>query len=233
MRLGRVFGVATLLVAAAPLFYLLVALLLGLLPVNADWRPTPAVAGGVPVYLRTNGVHADLVLPAGAPHDFAVEFPRHSIVDRARVPAERPLDWLAFGWGDRDFYLNTPTWADLEAGTAWRALTAQGPSAMHVEYLARPEDYAVQVLWLSPAEYERLITYVRRHFRRDAAGAPIRIEHPGYGPRDVFFEGEGSYSAIMTSNEWVRRALAQTGVRTARWAPFDPALFWQAARAMR
>jgi hypothetical protein len=35
---------------------------------------------------------------------------------------------------------------------------------------------------------------------------------------------------VLTSNEWVRRGLAQAGVRTARWAPFDRALFWHAER---
>jgi len=30
-------------------------------------------------------------------------------------------DWLAFGWGDKGFYLNTPTWADLKFSTAVKA----------------------------------------------------------------------------------------------------------------
>ncbi|MCU0952833.1 MAG: DUF2459 domain-containing protein [Burkholderiaceae bacterium] len=137
------------LLLAAPLAYLLAALVLGLLPVNADWRPTPEERGGVPVYLRTNGVHADLVLPVQAPHDFTHLFPRAALIDLAREPSLLPFNWIAFGWGDRGFYLNTPTWADLDAVTAWRALTAQGPSAMHVEYLRRPEDYEVRLLWLS------------------------------------------------------------------------------------
>ena len=220
---------------AAPLLYLGFAVLLGLMPVNADWRPTPAQAGGVPVWLRTNGVHADLVLPARWPGDdaldFTREFPPATLIDLRREGSIERHEWLAFGWGDRGFYLNTPTWADLDLGTAWRALATEGPSAMHVEYLRRPQSYDARVLWLGRDEYARLAAYVRAGFRRDATGAPIRIDHPGYFATDAFFEGEGSYSLVLTSNDWVRRGLQQAGVRTARWAPFDRALFWQLRQA--
>jgi uncharacterized protein (TIGR02117 family) len=216
-----------------PLAYIGCAAILGLPPVNGGWQPMPAHRGGVPVFLRTNGVHADLVLPARSPHDFTREFPRSVVIDLRREPAAESFEWIAFGWGDRGFYLNTPTWADLDAGTAWRALTARGPSAMHVEYVRRPEAYDARSLWLRADEYARLVAYVRAGFRRDAAGAPIRIEHPGYIATDAFYEGVGSYSPVLTSNEWVRRGLAKAGVRTARWAPFDSALLWHAERAAR
>jgi uncharacterized protein (TIGR02117 family) len=221
------------LLLALPLAYLGCALVLGLLPVNADWRPTDEAQGGVPVWLRTNGVHADLVLPARGPYDFTREFPRVALIDLQREPSLLPFNWIAFGWGDRAFYLNTPTWADLDVAISWRALTAQGPSAMHVEYVRRPEDYDARLLWLNEDEYARLVAYVRSGFSRDARGGPIRIDHPGYFATDAFYEGVGRYSAVLTSNEWVRRGLAQAGVRTARWAPFDRALLWQATAAMR
>jgi len=218
---------------ALPATYLAAAAILGLLSDNGDWRPTPQGQGGIPIWLRTNGVHADFVLPAQSPHDFSREFPRTELIDLKREQSILPFTWIAFGWGDRAFYLNTPTWADLDAGTAWRALTAQGPSAMHVEYVRQPERYDVRKLWLGDDEYARLVAYVRSGFRRDAGGAPVRIDHPGYFATDAFFEGTGSYSAVLTSNDWVRRGLAQAGVRTARWSPFDRALLWQAQRAGR
>ena len=222
---------------AGPLLYLGFAVLLGLMAANADWRPTSPQAGGVPVWLRTNGVHADLVLPAHWPasdvFDFTREFPPAALIDLKREGSIERHEWIAFGWGDRGFYLNTPTWADLDLGTAWRALATEGPSAMHVEYLRRPQSYDARALWLSPDEYARLVAYVRAGFRRDPAGAPLRIDHPGYFATDAFFEGEGSYSPVLTSNDWVRRGLQQAGVRTARWAPFERALFWQLEQAGR
>lgn len=31
------------------------------------------------------------------------------------------FNYIAFGWGDKGFYLDTPTWADLKFSTAFKA----------------------------------------------------------------------------------------------------------------
>lgn len=210
----------------APLAYLLLAVGLGLVPVNRGWTPTPPAAGGVTIWLRTNGVHAELVLPAASPYHWRAELPPEDVVDAERLARAPALEWIAFGWGDRAFFIQTRTWADLRIGTALSALLGLGPAAMYVEYLARPQDYRAQRIDLSAAEYARLVAALRAGFARDAAGRPIRIDDPAYFDTDAFFEGTGRYTAWLTCNEWIRRALAQAGVRTAAWAPFERALFW-------
>lgn len=211
---------------AVPAAYLLLALVLGLLPINPEFRPTPAVEGGIGIYLRTNGVHADLVLPASGPHDWHAEFPPPSIVGAARLADPATQRWIAFGWGDREFYVHTRTWRDLRPATAAMALLGLGTGAMHVEYLAEPRHYRVQRIDVSAAQYRALVAAVQAGFRRGADGAPRRIDTPGYFDTDAFYEGTGRYTLVLTSNEWVRRALAGAGIRTATWAPFDAALFW-------
>lgn len=224
--MGRWLLRAALALVAVPLSYLLLALVLGVWPVNRDFAPTPAQTGGVGIYLRTNGVHAELVFPAAAPFDWRPEFPVASVVDPARARAADTLRWIAFGWGDRDFYLHTPTWRELRAGTVVVALFGLGSGAMHVEYLAQPLAYRAQRIDLHPDQYRRLVAAVRAGFRRDAEGRPLRIDAPGYFGTDAFYEGTGRYTFWFTCNEWVRRTLARAGVRTAVWAPFDTALFW-------
>ena len=204
----------------------MLALVLGLLSVNGGFRPTAPASGGVRIYLRTNGVHAELVLPAFAPHDWRAEFPPEQVVDAERLAAGPRLEWLAFGWGDRDFYIRTRTWRDLRPGTTAVALLGLGRSAMHVEYLVRPQDYRVQRIDLSDAQYGALVEALRAGFARDVHGEPLRIDDPGYFDTDAFYEGTGRYTIRLTCNEWIRRALAHAGVRTAVWAPFDEALFW-------
>ena len=217
---------AALALAAVPLSYLLIALPLGLLPVNRDFRPTPPERGGISVYLRSNGVHADLVLPASWPHDWRDELPLASVIDVRRVAAPASLRWIAFGWGDRGFYVQTRTWRDLRAGAVTVALLGLGPAAMHVEYLARPQDYRVQRIDLDLHQYRALVAALREGFQRAPNGSPRRIDAPGYFATDAFFEGTGRYTLWLTCNEWIRRALASAGVRTAVWAPFDVALYW-------
>jgi uncharacterized protein (TIGR02117 family) len=212
---------------AVPAAYLLLAVVLGLLPVNRDFRPTPPEAGGVTVYLRSNGVHAERGLPAASPYDWRQQLPPAEVVDAARLASSPALGWIAFGWGDRDFFIRTRTWRDLRPGTAFSALLGLGPAAMHVEYLARPQDYRAQRIDLNPAQYRRLVDGLRAGFAGDAAGRPRRIDDPGYFDTDAFYEGTGRYTLWLTCNEWIRRVLAGAGVRTSAWAPFEVALFWQ------
>jgi len=211
---------------AVPLVYLLLAVILGLLPVNRDFRPTPPEAGGVTVYLRTNGVHAELVLPAAAPYDWRTELPPGEVVEAARLASPPDLTWIAFGWGDRDFFIRTRTWGDLRPASAASALLGLGPAAMYVEYIARPQDYRARRIDLDAAQYRRLVAGLRAGFARDAAGRPRRIDDPGYFDTDAFYEGTGRYTFWLTCNEWIRRVLAGAGIRTAAWAPFEVALFW-------
>ena len=212
-------------VAAAPLALLLLYLLAtvagGLIAINRD---RPLVATGINVYILSNGIHTDVVVPV-----------RTDIIDWSRILPGWDLaialglhDYLAFGWGDRDFYLNTPSWNDLHLSTALKALTGLDASVLHVEAMPRP-------LWgpdsrlivLTPEEYRHLADYLAASFLRDAAGAPVAIADAHYNANDGFFEATGHYSMLFTCNEWTRRALAAAGVRVPAWSPFGQALFFQ------
>jgi uncharacterized protein (TIGR02117 family) len=205
---------------AVLLVYLLLALVLGLVPVNRNFAES---TDGIAIYLRTNGVHAEIVVPTQAAGvDWSVDHPPQHF---RRVAA--PLPWVAFGWGDRDFYLSTPTWRELRFRTAFVALSGLGQGAMHVEYLARPEAYASQRVRVSAAQYDKLVAYLRGSFRRDEQGRPIRIDAPGYFDTDAFYEAIPVYIFWFTCNDWVRRGLIESGLRAPAWSPFDRPLFWQ------
>ena len=113
--------------------YILLAGAAGAIAVNREFRPTPVAAGGIAIYLRTNGFHADIVVPTDSgDQDWSAWFPPSDM--RA---TERPTAWIAFSWGDRAFMLETPTWRDIRLGTSLRALAGLGMGAMHVEYVRR------------------------------------------------------------------------------------------------
>ena len=199
--------------------YVAVALVLAAVPRNLDFVESN---DGIPVYVRTNGVHAELILPTRNPaFDWSTEFP----VGHMRALAA-PTEWIAFGWGDRGFMVNTPTWSDLRLGTAVVALSGLGDGAMHVEYIETPTAYKSRRIRISAAEHERLVAYIRASFVRDADGRVRRIDAPGYFETDAFYEAVPSYAFWYTCNEWTRRALAAAGIRTAVWAPFDTAVLY-------
>src|SRR5690606_22158956 len=84
----------------------------------------------ITIYILTNGVHTDIVCPI-----------QSEIINwNEIVPFENTLsqrndsEFVAFGWGDKGFYLDTPTWADLKFSTAFKAAFWLGDSAMHVTF---------------------------------------------------------------------------------------------------
>jgi uncharacterized protein (TIGR02117 family) len=199
--------------------YVAIALVLAAVPRNLDFVESH---DGIPVYVRTNGVHAELILPTRSPaFDWSAEFP--AVHMRALAA---PTEWVAFGWGDRGFMLNTPTWSDLDPKTAVVALSGLGAGAMHVEYIETPTAYKSRRIRISAAEYERLVAYIRASFVRDTDGRVRQIDAPGYFETDAFYEAVPTYTFWYTCNEWTRRALVATGIRTAMWAPFDTAVLY-------
>jgi uncharacterized protein (TIGR02117 family) len=207
---------------AVPARYLLGALAGSLIPVNSAWVEPD---DGVTIYLADNGVHADLILPANARGlDWRPLVPRSDFAD---VPTN--ATWVAFGAGERRVYLETPTWADLSLKTAFVALTG-GERVMHVEWVDDPA-YAAREVHLTPEQYRRLWASIRAGFKLDANGRPIRIDHPGYGPRDAFYEGVGKANAIHTCNQWAAGRLRLAGVEAPLWSPFVNGLTWRYRKA--
>ncbi len=75
-------------------------------------------------FLSSNEVHVDLILPI-------------SELDSNFVKTLQPIDgarFVAFGWGDRGFYLETPSWEDLKYSTVFKALFLYSPAVMHVSF---------------------------------------------------------------------------------------------------
>lgn len=206
---------------AVPVIYLLVALALAMVP--AGGRP-PRSGEGVTVYVASNGFHTDLFLPIQAYDiDLSLAFPpRHF-----REP-DLEATYLSFGWGDRAFYLNTPTLQDMQFSTTVAALAGYGRTAMHVGLHFEPrEGENVKRLVLTEARYRRLVDWLRGWIDPDASGRPQVIPDAGYGGHDAFYEAVGSYGIILTCNEWLRRGLEHVGIRTSLWSPLPFGIMWK------
>jgi uncharacterized protein (TIGR02117 family) len=144
-----------------------------------------------------------------------------------REPA-RAGPYLAIGYGNRNFYLDTPTWADLSLPTALSAAFGQGPGLVHVEHepIPRP-DADHRPITLSKDQYRRLAAHIRASFDIDAQGRSRPLLGHGYGPVDVFYEARGSYNAYRTCNEWTGEVLRRAGVKTGLWTPLSESIMWR------
>jgi uncharacterized protein (TIGR02117 family) len=213
-RAGRWLGNALLALAALIVGYGAAGLVGGAIPANAGWRPP---AAGVTIFVETNGVHTDLVLPvAAAGVDWRDLVRPEDIAD----PRYAGYDHLAFGWGEAKFYLETPTWADVRPGTVLRAALGSDHTLVHVEHIPAPETGSeARRIVLRPEEYRRLGAFIRASFAPARPGARPRVFR-GYGDYDAFYSGTGRYDAVMTCNAWTGAALRAAGVRVGLWTPF-------------
>lgn len=202
-------------------FYFTAALFLMHTPAHAGFEETP---GGVPVYVYSNGEHADIVLPA-----------QHAGMDWKKIVSpgdvskpDSAFAWMAIGWGDKGFYLNTPTWADLKASTALKAAFWMSSSAMHVTWRKNapvPGAKCRRVL-VSEEQYKRLCAYINNTFDHDASGKTMYIKATTYGYTDAFYEAKGCYNLFKTCNVWAGNALRDAGINTGIWTPLDESVFY-------
>jgi uncharacterized protein (TIGR02117 family) len=209
--------------AAGGVFFLLaalLALLVGLIPANRDFRQAE---GGIDIYVLSSGVHTDIIVPTVTDRrDWNEMLP---VTDFAAV--DQPASYLQFGWGDRAFYLETPTWADVKASTVVRAMFWSSATVMHVEHVGEPmESDTCRRLSLSQAQYEQLATQLADGFARSESGGVRRIPGASYGLRDAFYEATDSYHLLSTCNCWTGRMLRGAGVRCGIWTPTTWSVMW-------
>ena len=215
IRFRRVLRRLGILVAALAAFYGLLCLI-GLWPVNRNFQPT---RDGVEIFVTSNGVHTDFVLPVQyGEHDWREMFPAEHFAEHSG--GDDP--YVGFGWGDLGIYLETPTWVDLKASTAVKAVFWPTPSVMHVTYCLRPTEHAdCRRLVLSPDQYRQLREFIVASFKPDARGAVQAIPGVHYpGMTDAFYPARGRYHLLNTCNCWTGDGLRRIGAPTSLWTPF-------------
>jgi len=167
------------------------------------------------VYVWSNGVHLDLIIPRD---ELAPEL-------LAKLDLPKWVKYAAFGWGDKEFYINTPTWADVKFTPTFNALFTNSQSALHVVWYPDRNPKWISVP-LCEQQMNRIREYVGSSFEKDTAGQFQEVYAAGYTDRDKFYLAQGNFSVFRTCNQWVNQALKQAGVRTAVWSPFDKGVLY-------
>ncbi|MDO4427419.1 MAG: TIGR02117 family protein [Moraxella sp.] len=181
-------------------------------------QPTTNNEPTLDIYLISNGIHTDFVLPTTTPmHDWTQTFlPTHTKNGQKDA-------WTPIGWGDREFYLNTPTWADLTLKTAVNALSGLSHSAIHTSYesdLTVKSCQKCRKITLTYAQYQRLIAYILHSLPNQHQP----IAHAHYADNDAFYPAMGSYNLFFTCNSWVNEGLKKADIKTALWTVTDHGL---------
>jgi uncharacterized protein (TIGR02117 family) len=212
---GRaIWGVVLALAALAMLIgsYVAAAAVGGAIPANPGWHQAES---GVRIYVADNGIHTDLILPADVAGVRWDDLIRPEDLADPRMAAQ---SHLVFGWGDRDFYLNTPTWGDVSPWRVARAMAGAGRTVLHVAHAPAPRPANdIRAITLTQEEYQRLAAFVRATFATGTDGRVASVH--GYGGYDAFYDAKGGYSVLNTCNAWTGAALRAAGVRVGTWTP--------------
>jgi len=188
-------------------------LLVGLMPVNNDFHPTK---DGVEIYISSGNIHADIIVPiSNSVIDWRGEFPPETF-----LKATDDATHACFGWGDKGFYLDTPTWGELKVSTAINAMLLPSDSCLHITFsLAKLYSKNSKPVRISEDQYAKLVDFIMRAFKTDVDGRKIQIAGQAYAKNDAFFEAYGSYHALYTCNSWVGQAVKLTGIRVPLFTP--------------
>lgn len=198
--------------------YLLAAFIGAIIPVN---NPRIAPGEDVEIFVQTNGLHADIVMPI-----------RNEYYDwEEKLPLSREvrgnITYIAIGWGEKNFYLNTPTMSDLTFPTLVKALLIPSEAAMHVEYRRyKPvvrED--ISRVMISREMYLELVDYILDYFVIEN-GEPRIYPDAGYHEYDDFYAAHGKYHMFWTCNNWTNTGLKTIGVKNSLWTPMDWGVFF-------
>lgn len=202
------------------LLYLGCAWAFSRLTIKSEKHPNPDVT----VYILGNGVHTDIVMPVKTDcKDWS-----QSILYKNTRNNDTTLQYLAIGWGDKGFYLKTPTWADLKFSTAFNAAFGLSTAAMHATfYKSLKEGDECIKLDIDKEQYQRLITFIENSLQTDSLGQPIVIPtEMRYNKDDAFYEARGRYSLFHTCNTWTNNALKACGQKACWWTPFEDGIFY-------
>ncbi|CAN5345384.1 TIGR02117 family protein [soil metagenome] len=202
--------------------YQILIFLLSTIPVNRNFSPAD---NGIEIVVGTNNVHTEIILPV---ENELFNWRKLIPLDHFQG-VDTSYHYMAIGWGDKGFYINTPTWDDLSLGIAMNALFLPSEAAIHITYIPTPPRFSPDYVSvrITESQYQKLLDYILPYFRTDPHGAIIPIPDAAFLYNENFFEALGEYTFLNTSNNWTNRALRRTGIRTALWSPLDAPIIHQ------
>jgi len=160
------------------------------------------------VYILYNEMHSDIILKID---DLDKSFKEH-----LKDVVQNREGYLAFGWGDRETYLNTPTWDDMKLSTTFNALFVDTPSVLHVHFYKEVKRFKnLKTVWLSKGQKKLLITTVLKSFDMSEGS------NKGYGKNDFFYPSVYRYNLFNTCNTWTGDRLRDANISVSYWTPLS------------
>jgi len=187
-----------------PLLYFITAFLFSYFPSSSTTLHNSEKV----IYLSYNDTHSDIILSLQQ-----VPPKYHHFFETIH---QNKKGYFLFGWGDKETFLNTPTWDDLQVSTALKALFINTPSVMHVQYFSTLKRLRhVKSIQLSNEQVEHVIQNIFSSFDFS------KKAYHGYGRNDLFYNSPYPYNLFNTCNTWTGDQLRHAGVSMSYWTPLS------------
>lgn len=191
-----------------------------------QWQIPPSPDCRFTIYVTSDGMHTNFFVPVRTTiYDWSQQ------LDLEAIGSDPAADYryLQFGWGDRIFYMGTPSWQEVQLTNALRALFYwRNTSAMFVKgHTAAPQpgNETVTCLHLSQTDYLALMRFLQATFQTDAQGQVERLGS-GQDGQSSFYAATGFYSIFNTCNSWTADGLRAAHVNTPVWGGLAAPIMW-------
>ena len=183
------------LILIIPIGYLLIALLLTYITVNDEVNKEMTEET---IYLKSNGIHLDIILPSSCISGLS-----------------KDSKYVAVGWGDKDFYLKTPSFKDLTVSIAFKALFLKSETLIHLTTYNK-----VKNNWVEIAVTKEQLIEISNQINEQFDVTNLSVIKGNYS-NDFFYKAKGSYSCFFTCNSWVNSILKKANLKACIWTPFS------------
>lgn len=190
-----------------PVVYILISLILTFIPINTK---EGNFEKNKSVYLSSNGIHLNIIIAKDQLDPKLLDGLKYFKND----------NYFAFGWGDRNFYLNTPTWGDLTLNNASRALFVKSSALIHFTRYSTLEGDWVEIK-VDQSQLNKINRYIYKTFYLDSLNNKVLLDNKGYSYNDDFYEALGNFTCFKTCNTWVNSGLKESDIKSCLWTPFD------------
>ncbi|WP_232804672.1 TIGR02117 family protein [Salegentibacter maritimus] len=217
----RYFFKFLLILLSPALFYLVMVLIGSLIPVNSNPETKNSK---IDIYLYKQDMHTDILLPVKS------DIIQWNRVFKPQYTLSNPQnsEFIGFGWGDLNFYRNTPQWEDLKLDVAFKALFLKSQSALHTRFYQKiPASKNLVKISVSEDQYNKLVEYILKTVKAENKQEILPISGLHYYRNDAFYSAETSFNLFKTCNTWTNSALKAAGLKACFWTPFPQGIFFQ------
>lgn len=192
-----------------------------LAPITIDKKETTAPKVNE-VIIIPEGIHTDILLPIRSAR---IDWGKELYLEN-ELKVDTFQTHLKFGYGDKNFFMQTKNWGDLTAETLFRTIFGINEGAVHIN-LCSPRDLdtaKIITLKMSDKQFNKLIHFIKNSIKW-TNGLPEQITKHPYSRYDFFFNASNDYSVAYTCNCWTNEGLKKSEQKAGFWTPFKELIF--------